>query len=213
VPLLLVPVFSMAFMQACVQIESGKRVYPNLLLTGFKSPRFSGLIRLGVLYVLSAVIALGVSAIADGGVFWNVMTGSAPIDAKTVQESRMTLGMLVAVAVWTPAAMAFWFAAPLIAWQDMPVGKSLFYSFFAVRRAGKAFLVYGLAWVIIGVFLPVMLSSALALITGKMIVTMLVLMPVSIIMTVAMYCSFFPNYTDVFGQPESAPLAPPPAQH
>ena len=35
-PLVLVPVFSMAFMQACVQIEQGKRIYPNLLLTGFR---------------------------------------------------------------------------------------------------------------------------------------------------------------------------------
>ena len=37
-PLILVPVFAMSFMQACANIEQGKRVYPNLLLVGFRSP-------------------------------------------------------------------------------------------------------------------------------------------------------------------------------
>src|ERR1035437_9092992 len=40
IPVILVPTFSMAFMQACVHIEQGKRVYPNLLLNGFRSPNF-----------------------------------------------------------------------------------------------------------------------------------------------------------------------------
>src|SRR5712692_7922698 len=54
-PLILVPVFSMAFMQACVQIEQGQRVYPTLLLTGFRSPAFPSLLKLGVLYLLAAI--------------------------------------------------------------------------------------------------------------------------------------------------------------
>src|SRR5438876_9355872 len=52
-PLVLVPVFSMAFMQACVQIEQGKRIYPSLLLTGFRSPAFPNLLKLGGLYLLA----------------------------------------------------------------------------------------------------------------------------------------------------------------
>jgi hypothetical protein len=203
-PLLLVPVFSMAFMQACVNIEKGRRVYPNLLLTGFRSPAFKRLLTLGALYPAAAAIAVGASAFIDGGVFWQVMTGNAPVDAKTIQGSGISLAMLFAALIYTPAAMAFWYAAPLIAWQDMSVGKAVFYSFFAVRRTGKAFLVYGLGWLIIGVLLPVIFSSILALMLGKMIVTVLVLMPVSIVMTVVMYCSFYPNYIQVFNPPKES---------
>jgi len=202
-PLLLVPVFSMAFMQACVNIEQGKRVYPNLLLTGFRSPAFSRLLQLGALYLASAALVIGISSLIDGGVFWKVMTGSAPVDAQTIQDSRMSLAMIFAALVYTPAAMALWYAAPLVAWQQMSVGKAVFYSFFAVRRAGKAFLVYGAAWLLIGVLLPAVVSSILALLTGKTVVVMLVLMPVSIIMTVVMYCSFYPNYTQIFGRPQA----------
>src|SRR3569623_3564362 len=69
-PLLLIPVFSMAFMQANVNIEQGKRVYPNLLLTGFRSPAFTQLLQLGALYLASVALVIGISSLIDGGVFW-----------------------------------------------------------------------------------------------------------------------------------------------
>jgi len=200
-PLILVPVFSMAFMQACVQVEKGQRVYPNLLLAGFRSPAFLTLLTLGVLYVLAAVLAIGASALVDGGVFWQVMTGGARVDARTVQDSNITLAMVVAALLYTPAAMAFWYAAPLAAWQGMGVGKALFYSFFAVRRAGRAFLLYGLGWGLIGVVLPLLLSTLLGQLTGSPVLMMMVLLPLSIVLTVVMYCSFYPTYTTVFGKP------------
>ena len=46
-PVILVPVFSMAFMQACLYIEQKKRVFPNLLLTGFRKPAAATLFTLG----------------------------------------------------------------------------------------------------------------------------------------------------------------------
>lgn len=200
-PLVLVPVFSMAFMQACVQVEKGQRVYPNLLLTGFRSPAFKTLLILGVLYVLAATAAIGASALIDGGVFWNVMTGTERVDAKTVQGSGIMLAMLLAAALYTPAAMAFWFAAPLVAWQGMGLGKALFYSFHAVKRAGRAFLLYALGWSAIGVVLPLLISTLLGKLTGSPLLMMMVLLPMSIVLTVVMYCSFYPTYTTLFGKP------------
>jgi hypothetical protein len=200
-PLILVPVFSMSFMQACVQVEKGQRVYPNLLLTGFRSPAFATLLKLGVLYVLAAVVAIGASALVDGGMLWQVMSGSARVDADAMQNSNITLAILVAALLYTPAAMAFWYAAPLAAWQGMGLGKAIFYSFFAVRRAGRAFLLYGLGWGLIGVLLPLLFSTLLGQLTGSPMLMMMVLLPLSIVLTVAMYCSFYPTYTTVFGKP------------
>jgi hypothetical protein len=202
-PLVLIPVFSMAFMQACLQIEQGKKVYPNLLLAGFRSPAVKRLLQLGVLYLVAAVIAVAASAIVDGGVFWDLMSGQKSLDTDTIRGSNLSLAMMFSAAVYTPAAMAFWYAAPLIAWQDMGIGKAIFYSFFAVKRSGMAFLVYGLSWVLIGVILPAVLSSIVALVVGKAFAVMVVLLTVSLVLTVVMYCSFYPTYTDVFGRPES----------
>jgi hypothetical protein len=210
-PLILVPVFAMSFMQACVNIEQGKRVYPNLLLIGFRSPALKNLLTLGSLYLIAAVIAVAASALIDGGVFWMTVTGQSALDAKDIQDSSMSLAMLFSAAVYTPAAMAFWYAAPLIMWKNMGVSKAIFYSFFAVSREMKAFAVYGLAWAAIGVLLPAIISVVIAVLIGNASVTIMILLPLSIALTVVMYCSFYPTYTHVFGKPE-ADLPPPQPQ-
>nr|WP_316685043.1 BPSS1780 family membrane protein [Undibacterium sp. Jales W-56] len=202
-PLILVPTFSMSFMQACRQIEAGQRVHPNVLLTGFRSPALPRLLMLGLLYLIAAIVAIGASALVDGGAFWDFLTSQKPInpqDPKSMPAAAMFWGMLCSAVVYLPALMAFWFAAPLVAWQNMGVGKAVFYSFFAVRGAGKAFAVYGLAWLGLGVLLPMILSLMVAVIVGKAIAVVIIMMPVSLALTVVMYCSFYPPYTHIFGK-------------
>ncbi len=200
-PLLLVPVFSMAFMQACVQIEAGKKVLPNILLTGFRSPALGTLLRLGSLYLLAALIAIAASSLVDDGMFWKLMSGQITADEEKLPMNDLPLAMLVAALVYTPFAMAFWHAAPLAAWQRMGLFKAVFYSFFAVRRCGMAFLAYGLAWIVIGIALPAIVSAVLALLLGKTLVTVMLLTPLSVILTIVMYCSFYPTYVEVFESP------------
>lgn len=200
-PLFLVPIFSLGFLQACVNIEQGTRVFPNVLLTGFRSPARNRLLQLGGLYLLAAVLAIAASTLIDGGVFWQAMSGQVELDAAAVRDSNMALAMLFAAAVYTPAAMAFWYAAPLIAWHDMSVGKAVFYSWVAVYRQGRAFLTYGLAWAALGIVLPLIVSLLVTFIFQTALATVMVLLPLSILLTVIMYCSFYPTYKQVFGTP------------
>lgn len=200
-PLLLVPLFSMTFMHACVHVKQGKRVYPNLLLTGFRSPAVRTLLKLGGLYLLAAIGSIGLSSLIDGGLFWQAITGQIAVDAEVVRNSNMTMAMLFSAIIYVPAAMAFWFAAPLIGWQGMGVGKAIFYSFFAVKRAGKAFLVYGLLWVGIGMILPVLVSSLVGALLNSPSASIFVMLPMSLVLTIVMYCSFYPTYTQMFGEP------------
>lgn len=200
-PLLLVPVFAMSFMQACRDIEEDRRVYPNLLLSGFRSPALRTLLVLGVLYLLAAFGAVRLSALVDGGAFWNAMTGAGQTPRQAGLNDR-SLAIVAAAVIYTPAAMAFWFAAPLIAWHGMPLGKSLFYSFFAVLRAGKAFVVYAAAWLVIGILLPATISVTVALLINSTTAVFFMLLPLSILSTIVMYCSFYPTYTTVFGRPQ-----------
>ena len=205
-PLILAPVFAMVFLQACVQVEQGKRVYPNLLLAGFRSPKFRSLVLLGVFYPLTALVALAASSLVDGGVFWNVLNGKLAPDSPEVLESAMPLGMLFSAVVYTPAAMAFWYAPPLIVWKDMTLAKAVFYSFFTVKNAGKAFLLYAFTWFFLVILFPTIFSTILALLTSKTLATF-ALMPLLIVMWIIMYCSFYPTYTEFFGRPYSTPEA------
>jgi len=204
-PLVLVPVFSLAFMQACINVEKGERVYPNLLLRGFRSPALPRLLILGSLYLLAALLAVGASTLFDDGAFLGMMTKTGPADPAALARTSWARGMMVAILVYLPAGMCFWFAAPLIAWQNMTIGKALFYSFFAVARAGKAFMLYLLAWMIAGVILPSIVSTIIALVFGSTLVSLMVLLPLSLMLTAVLYCSFYPTYVTVFGGKDQPP--------
>lgn len=200
-PLLLVPVFSMAFLQACVHIEQGKKVLPNLLWTGFRSPALPILLQLGVIYMLAAVFSVAASSVVDGGVFWKLLSGQLNPEKEKIVADALPLAMIFAALVYIPFCMALWHAAPLAAWQRMNLFKSIFYSFFAVRNCGKAFLAYGLGWIVMGIALPAFISAILMLAIGRSEIMMMVLMPFSILMTIVMYCSFYPTYVQMFDRP------------
>ncbi len=204
-PLLLMPVFTQAFMQACVDIEAGRKVRPGLLLTAFRSPALGTLLRLGALYMLAAIAAVAASALIDGGVFWKLLSGQIKPDAEGVAIDSLPLAMLFSALVYLPFAMGLWHAAPLVTWQRMGLFKAIFYSFFAVRRCGRAFLAYALGWIVVGIAVPAFLSAVLGFLLGKTLVTVMLLMPLSVLLTLIMYCSFYPTYTAVFDRPEQSP--------
>lgn len=205
-PVVLVPVFSIAFMQACVRIEQGQRVLPNLLLSGFRKPAFPTLFGLGLLYIITALIAIGASSLVDGGMLWQLVTGQIDAKAAAAKESSIGAAILLTIALYVPAAMGFCFAAPLIYWQKMSLGKALFFSFFAVLRSFKAFAVFAVTWFA----LSVVTSQILLMIFGAQLAVQL-MVPVSVILTVIMHCSFYASYRQLFGAPEGVSLekAPP----
>ena len=198
-PLFLAPTFSMVFMTACVQIEQGRQLNPLQLRAAFAPPVPRRLFTLGAFYLLAALLAVGVSYLIDGGLFMKLMMNQREAEAgQSGQSASVLVTMIVLAIAYIPA---FWYAAPLIAWQNMPVGKAMFYSFFSVFRGFKIFVVYFLAWIVIGAMLPTLLAGLLAMVIGKGF-AMLLMFLLTIILTVVMYCSFYSTYVDVFGKPE-----------
>lgn len=195
---ILLPLFTLPFMQACKEIDQGGRAHPRLLFFGFRSPQVATLLQLGLLYLIAATIALGASALIDGGVFWRIMSGQMELTARNVEGTNMLGAMLFAMLVYLPAMMGFWFAGPLIAWQNMSLFKAIFYSFFSTIRAIRAFLVYGLAWFALGGLLPAFISIIIAIITGSPNLILLIMMPFSMLLTIILYCTFYPTYKSLF---------------
>ena len=204
-PLILLPIFSLAFLRASALVLAGERVNPKLLIAAFRSPAVKSLLLLGLLQLVAVMTALGASVLIDGGVFWKILSGQITVDAKVVADSNMGLAMLLSGLLYVPAAMAFWYAAPLVAWHHMGVSKAVFYSFFAVLRERRAFLVYGLAWSAIGVLLPALATLILALVFNNPSLIVAVMMPLSMLLTVVLYSSFYITYTDVFNLPAQPP--------
>lgn len=192
--IILMPVFSMAFMQACLHIEQKKRVLPFLLLSGFRPSSAKALFGLGLLYLLVALLAMGVASLIDDGIFWKIITGQVNIKTPHLQDLIRPEAILAAFAVFLPGTMALCFAAPLIYWQNMGLAKALFFSFFSVLRAAKAFLVFSLAWFAISVIG----SQLVILLFGDGDTGSRVLLPLSMIMTVIVNCSLYASYKQLF---------------
>jgi hypothetical protein len=195
----LIPSFSMAFMQACLMIDKGERVTPAVLLTGFRKPALAALCKVGIIY-LGVFLVLTLVALLVTPESLRQLPSEIKIDPKgklpfTLADVLAVFGLLV---LETVSLLTLCFAAPLTYWKRMGPGKATFYSFFAVIRSARVFGVLLLCW--FGIFtaitfLVVNLFSAIAL-------AQVVLMWMMFLFILFLQCAIYSGYRDIFGMPE-----------
>lgn len=195
---ILIPAFSVSLMNACRQIDKDEELPPQVLFSGFHR-NLQTLLNLGIAYVLSSLLILGLSALFDGGLLFRLLVmGEAPTREALSQTSAFVSAQL-AIVMLIPVVMAFWFAPVLAAWHDMPAGKSLFFSLVACARNWRAFLVYSLAVGAIGVIVPRLVDGLLGggEGVGQLLPTMITV-TISLILLPTLYASFYISYRDIF---------------
>lgn len=201
VAVVVIPCFSIAFMQACLLIDQDKRVTPDVLLTGFRTPAIQRLLQVGLVYL---VVFFVVSLIAPVNPEIMRQAQSAQ-DAGAVPQVRGgdVLILLVACLLQAVTMLTLAFTAPLTCWQNMPLGKAVFYSFFAVLRAGRAFCVLLLSWFGILFGLTFVLFTLLG--TGS--VMRVVLMWLFFLFFLLLQCALYCAYRHIFGTPATKPVS------
>ena len=201
--LICLPLCTLPFMQACKEVDQGQKVHAQLMLTGIRSPQLLSLLMLGLLYLIAAWIALLASTWIDGGLFMQLITASDKLDPASLEEGNVAAAMLSALLIYAMALMTLWFAGPLIAWQKMTLFKAVFYSFFASMNAVRAFFVYALSWFVVAGIIPAILMVLIAALTGSQDAVVMVMLPVSLLSNIILYCTFYPSYKSVFGPAET----------
>jgi len=200
-PPLIAPSFSVFFLQAIDDVNETRPFSLSRALSVFNKSVILRLLVLGSLYFLASAIAVYLSSFVDGGIFMRAM-GGEQFEVKTLLESRFKEAFMVAAALNFLALLFFWFVAPLIAWKNMPVGQSLFYSFFTLIRIWKAFLVYLLGLLLFGFFVPMLFNTLIMIMLGKNI-GLFFTFSMLMIIAVLVYCSFYCMYIYAFGKPSS----------
>jgi len=197
-PMVLAPVFTAVFVQACAAADRNQRVTPEMLRPIFQKPALPRLVGLGALFVLVlAVLAMLFAAVVGSDTMRQLAEQQLQPDAAAAR-GNFGWAMLAVFLLSLPASMAMLFAAPLVFWQRMGVGKALFYSFFAVWRALRAFLLYFLCWVAI-----VMLATNLVLLlVGKTLLGMALLQSLLMVIVMVIQCSVYAAYRAIFGAPQ-----------
>jgi len=168
-PLLNTPlamVLAGGLMLAARHQDQGNAIRIKLLFEGFRHNRnqllLVGLIYLGFFFVFGMIMALFVGT----GIFTFMGGGlQNPEAVNAMMQKNMAtfpIMMLVMLALSIPVIMAVWFATPLVALADQTAWEAYKMSFRACLKNWLAFLVYGLA----GLLLMVVIMIAIGVISG-----------------------------------------------
>lgn len=200
-----IPAFSVGLMNACRELDRGRPLFFPVLFTGFRIPQTRTLLVLGALYLAVSLLALAVSALADGGLFMQTMLGSYQPTEEDLARGDLIAGAQLALLAMAPAIMAWWFAPVLVAWHGFDAGKALFFSFVACVRNWKAFLAYSACVALFGAFLPGLLFGVLVAAIPALapFLTSLFIVPLLLILAPALVASCYVSYCQVFtgGEP------------
>ncbi|MYM34193.1 hypothetical protein GTP44_05590 [Duganella sp. FT50W] len=200
-PIVLAPLFTVALLQGCADVDQGKRAMPHLVFIGFRKPARKPLLLLGGLYLLVMLLSIAVLSMLDDGVLMKMATRQMPMDQDLIENSRGAL--FISSTLYMIGWMLSCLAAPLIYWQSMPIGKALFYSVVTVTRDIKAFLMTSvllfLMFQVLTAIPVILFSSAQAEVTG--------IFTVMLLMIVLMHCTLYAAYRQIFGTPPVTPTA------
>ena len=119
--------------------------------------------------------------------------------------------LMFALPLYVPILLAFWFAPALVHWHGMKPVKALFFSLAASWRNLRAFMIYGLLWVVLQIVLPLPLSKLIRLLLPPDAADLLlafIFVPYGLIVACTFVCSYYSSYVALF--PER-PLPPEPA--
>ena len=201
--MMLTPVFCIGFMRAYQGVERRERVTLHVLFEGFRSPALPRLITLGALYLAATAVMMGIFALNMGDVAMQVQKQQMTPEAamREVNFGALLFWLLI---VGVPAGMAYLLSPMLIYWQQMKVGKALFFSFFTIWRSFRAYLVFQLCWVLIFM----LIVQVLAMLFGASMTQLLVralLFPIALVLY---QCASYACYKHFFGAPSDEPVTP-----
>jgi len=199
VALALLPATTLGIMIATREAAAGKFPLPGLLLQAFRSghARLRDLLVLGLVYAVSFMAVLGVSALIDGGAFAQLYLGGAAVTQDAVQGEAFQRAMWIGMLLYLPLSLLFWHAPALIHWQGVTPAKSLFFSLLACWQNKWAMAVFMLAWM--GVFmLAGVVLSLLGGLFGNPETVATLLFAAALTMAAMFFTSFYFTFRDSF---------------
>lgn len=213
------PVFSVAFLAAAWNQERGVRPSPRHLFEGFRSNLWA-LLPLGIILLIGMSLAVGATALVDGGRLVNMLLDPAPADLdpeaaakrfqETLGEPRVQLGMLFGALCALPTILALWWAPALVVFQDASVGTALRASLRACLANWSALLRYAIAVFFFTAVLPSFLILLIALAVPQALYPFfatVILLPYTACFVATLQISDYVSYRDVFHANETvAPI-------
>jgi hypothetical protein len=214
------PVLSVGFLAAAWTQERGGKPSINMLLRGLRA-NLGALLPLGIVFIAGISIALGATALVDGGQLLDLLYGAPSDDASSdathhMQQvlgmPRVQLAVLFGAVCALPTILALWWAPALVVFQDAGARIALRTSLRAAVVNWRAAAYYGAALFTFGAIVPTLISALLALLVPPPLnatIAALVVLPYVAFFVATLHISDYVSYRDVF-HAESPPGSAPP---
>ena len=196
--IILMPTATLLSLSAGRHATEGRKILLGTWIEPLRKPLvFRRLLGMGSLYVLFCLL-LGLAVFMP---FSSEVTAALKDIEKTndlmpLMEAVRTPMAIFAIFYIAMAAI-FWFAPALVGWHGIRITQALFFSWIACWRNKWAFLVYGLCW--LAVFLGIDTFISMLVLIGLAPTTAAsIQIPINVVATSVLYCSFYTSYVAVF---------------
>jgi len=200
------PVFAVGFLAAAWSQERGGQPALRDLFRGFRS-NLRALLPLGVVFFAGMTLAVGATALIDGGALIAWVSGGQEPSEELLRSGRLQLAMLFGIACALPTLLALWFAPALVVFHNAGAISALATSLRASVANWRPVSVFGLAVLFYGGVLPALggtLAHQLGE-TGGTIVALGLLFPYMLVFLATFHIADYVAYRDVFHPDEPAP--------
>lgn len=204
--LALLPACTLGLMAASREAASGKFPMPTVFLSAFRAGRqqLRAMLGLGALYGVSFLLAIGCSALVDGGKFAGMYFSGTMPTMEAAQDPSMQAAMLVFMALQVLVSMMFWHAPALVHWHQVPPVKSVFFSIVACFRNFWAFTIYALTWLAVMMAAVLAVSLVVSLVVGPQLAGQ-ILLPVILMVAAMFFTSVYFTFEACFDTSEGSP--------
>ena len=198
----LVPFGTIGLTLAGRDAEGGTMPMPMLMVEPFRNPQQrSALARLGLVnagLVLMMVLLVSFLA-ADELANWKLVDGQ--LDRASAGQNFPWDAIVAAAIAYVPILMLTWFAPQLVAWHGQPVGKALFFSFFACWRNRWPFLMLAAALFALSFGVIFVVTQSLQMFGASPQLASMLFAPVALILVSVGYATQYPIYRSLIETP------------
>lgn len=155
---LLSPLLTAGMMVACRDLEAGRELSVNYLLSGFRDGA-GDLVTLGGAFLVAVILIRAVVNNLAGADWQTMIESGAALNHNTIPPevaTRVVGAMAVGAMLIVPVALLLWYAPTLVILDGMPAGRAMVVSLQACLSNLFPMLVYSVAMSIL--FLLVMLT-------------------------------------------------------
>lgn len=204
---LLRPVFAVGLLAAAWTQERGGRPTAAHLFKGFRA-NLPALLALGGMSVVGVAAAVFLTAMLDGGLLFDLLSGGAGSpDAATdaasmealIRSGKLGPSLMLLVALTMPTVLALWFAPALVVFHDVGPLVALGASLRATLANWRPIAIYIVAVIAFGALVPLVIAQVVGMLVPVAVdVVRIAFLAYGLMFAATLHISDYVSYRDVF---------------